>query len=515
MKSAICQDNNDDCESIRSMHESISTPISQATYNTSATDASYGDHNFIRRNEGPKDEYSLQKPKPSRPHLVFKKLESEQKFSLFNENEGASVATFQPNSPGHSQSASSAKKRLKEEKTHVLTSVVDIGSCYDTNDQRFNVRKTGIINNSCVNEVAVASALSITGDNYVGGEMMSFEGGTNSKITENETVGISENDEGGKVLSFKNDVIWNKKKKNSRTKRTTSDRSAKVHDFLYSSTCVEGDNVIYFVKQRYGYLSLSISAIQILIFATMSGTCGIAPLNINPMLGPYPDALSTWGAKNTWAILAMDEWWRMFSSSLIHVGAIHLFIVVAVQVETAAFFEREWGSSKWIVIYIASSVGATINACVMRPESISVVPSGALIGVFGAKFAEFLCRLCEKTATKQQQVMKQVRKEQIGGVVCSVSIISLLGFIPFVDSSAHVGGIITGFFVGMIFFSSLIQSLGVQVFCYTVGALAAFSSIVFPLIYLIKNITPPEELASLCDYYQRYFWDNYICSCSK
>jgi len=281
------------------MHESISTPISQATYNTSATDASYGDHNFIRRNEGPKDEYSLQKPKPSRPHLVFKKLESEQKFSLFNENEGASVATFQPNSPGHSQSASSAKKRLKEEKTHVLTSVVDIGSCYDTNDQRFNVRKTGIINNSCVNEVAVASALSITGDNYVGGEMMSFEGGTNSKITENETVGISENDEGGKVLSFKNDVIWNKKKKNSRTKRTTSDRSAKVHDFLYSSTCVEGDNVIYFVKQRYGYLSLSISAIQILIFATMSGTCGIAPLNINPMLGPYPDALSTWGAKKT------------------------------------------------------------------------------------------------------------------------------------------------------------------------------------------------------------------------
>ena len=49
---------------------------------------------------------------------------------------------------------------------------------------------------------------------------------------------------------------------------------------------------IYIVRQEYGYLSIFFSTVQGIILALMMWQCGIAPMDINPMVGPYPDALS-------------------------------------------------------------------------------------------------------------------------------------------------------------------------------------------------------------------------------
>lgn len=49
---------------------------------------------------------------------------------------------------------------------------------------------------------------------------------------------------------------------------------------------------VYIVRQEYGYLSIFFSTVQGIILALMMWQCGIAPMEINPMIGPYPDALS-------------------------------------------------------------------------------------------------------------------------------------------------------------------------------------------------------------------------------
>lgn len=49
---------------------------------------------------------------------------------------------------------------------------------------------------------------------------------------------------------------------------------------------------IYIVRQEYGYLSIFFSTVQGIVLALMMWQCGIAPMDINPMVGPYPDALS-------------------------------------------------------------------------------------------------------------------------------------------------------------------------------------------------------------------------------
>lgn len=44
----------------------------------------------------------------------------------------------------------------------------------------------------------------------------------------------------------------------------------------------------------------------------------------SPMLGPYPDALSEWGGKNSTLIVADGQWWRLITPIMLHAGIIHL-----------------------------------------------------------------------------------------------------------------------------------------------------------------------------------------------
>jgi hypothetical protein len=188
---------------------------------------------------------------------------------------------------------------------------------------------------------------------------------------------------------------------------------------------------IYYVQQRYGYFSILFSVAQTAILILMMKNCGVAPFSINPMLGPYPDALSEWGAKNAVNILDDGEWWRLVTPIMLHAGVIHLLCNVAVQLETGAFFEREWGSRNWIIIYLASAVGSSILSVIFMPNAISVGSSGAVMGLFGGKLAEIICRYCDATHTKEEKIGHQVRQEQCGAVMCSVTLVMLFSFIPY------------------------------------------------------------------------------------
>ena len=191
------------------------------------------------------------------------------------------------------------------------------------------------------------------------------------------------------------------------------------------------DDAPYVVRQGHGWCAILFSVSQFVILVTMMAKCGVAPLKINPMVGPYPDALSEWGGKNAVLILDDNEWWRLLTPIFLHAGIIHLFCNVAVQLETGAFFEREWGSINWLVIYITSAVGSSILSCIFKPDSVSVGSSGAVMGLFGGKLAEVLCRCCESKKTIQGRIGHEVRKEQLGGVLCSVILVMAFSFIPY------------------------------------------------------------------------------------
>lgn len=272
---------------------------------------------------------------------------------------------------------------------------------------------------------------------------------------------------------------------------------------------------IYIVKQKHGYCSIGFSVAQTIVMICMLAGCGLAPFKINPMIGPYPDALSYWGGKNAVLIIDDKEAWRLVTPIMLHAGVIHLLCNVAVQLETGAFFEREWGSVNWLIIYLTSAVGSSALSVIFMPTAISVGSSGAVMGLFGAKLAEVIVRFCDRDKTTQARVAHQVRKEQCAGVTCSVVLVMLFSFIPYVDWSAHLGGLISGFCVGMVVFAVEVKKIPWKIFWFLIGV--AITCIYFSLTFsemYSGNVDPPDDLRDVCGYYKQYF-DNYECRCMR
>ncbi|CAB9530690.1 RHOMBOID-like protein [Seminavis robusta] len=187
---------------------------------------------------------------------------------------------------------------------------------------------------------------------------------------------------------------------------------------------------VYETPQQYGYCSILFSLVQTLVLVIMMWQCGIAPLTVNPMVGPPPDVLDYWGAKNTPKIVEDGEGWRLMTPMLLHAGIFHWMGNISVQLETGLQFECEWGSGVWCIVYLTSTVGSSILSVIMMPQSLSVGSSGAVMGLFGAKLSEILIRSCEPNKTLQQKVGHAMRKHQFilagGGCI----LVMVFSFIP-------------------------------------------------------------------------------------
>jgi membrane associated rhomboid family serine protease len=279
---------------------------------------------------------------------------------------------------------------------------------------------------------------------------------------------------------------------------------------LHESTSDETD--VYYVKQHKGYASIGFSIVQTIVLGLMMWQCGVAPLDVNPMVGPYPDALSYWGAKNSVLIIDDGEAWRLLTPILLHAGIIHLLCNVAVQLETGAFFEREWGSGKWLLIYLSSAVGSSCLSTIFMPGQISVGSSGSVCGLFGAKLSEVFCRICEARRTRQQRIGHDVRMEQLKGIMCSVVIIALFSFIPYVDWAAHLGGLLAGIVVGLMIFAHSIDNRCWVRIWFLVGTALTIIFYAVSLNHMYTDVDPPEEIRDVCEYYRSFFPD-YECNC--
>jgi len=274
----------------------------------------------------------------------------------------------------------------------------------------------------------------------------------------------------------------------------------------------EEEHAVYIVKQRHGYAAIFFSVIQTAVLATMIYECGLAPFGLNPMIGPYPDGLSYWGGKNAYLIVTDHEWWRLVSPIILHAGVLHLIGNVAVQIDAGAFFEREWGTLPWLAIFLISAVGSSLLSCVVMPNMVSVGSSGAVCGLFGGKLAEIFCRACESKRSVQGRVGHDVRREQLGAVLCSVFIVGLFSFVPYVDWGAHLGGLLGGLCVGMLIFPFRIKSPYWKVLWFLVGVAMTFSyfSLLFDRVY--NDIEVAEELQDVCEYYKKMS-EGYECNC--
>ena len=158
-----------------------------------------------------------------------------------------------------------------------------------------------------------------------------------------------------------------------------------------------------------------------------------------------PDVLHRIGALEAYAVVIQGEYWRLFTALFLHGGLAHLGFNLFALYVLGPPLERSIGTMRFVVCYLISGlasgagvIGLTLIGLV-RPAQL-VGASGCIMGVVGA-LAGFLTRHRHAPHAKQR----------LSNIVMIVAIqIAFDLSTPQVSMSAHLCGLIAGFFLGLI-----------------------------------------------------------------
>jgi len=288
-------------------------------------------------------------------------------------------------------------------------------------------------------------------------------------------------------------------------------RSEKARAFAFVSSKDEGGDDFMKTRQDIAFCTITLTSIQLLVLMLQLTMCGVAPLDVNPMFGPFPDAFSLWGGKNPYKMLVEDEWWRMATPALLHVGVLHLAANVFCQMNAVALFEREWGWFTWILIYVVSTAGCSAFSNYFDPDTVAVGSSGSLMGLFAAKLAQVVT--LSFFDTRGVDVDDVIQLDQLSSVLCGLTLLSLLGSFTYIDWSGNMGGLLSGFLAGIFIFSGSIAGCCWRLLWFLLGLSGLVTSVGYVMYLYVEEGEPEEELTDVCNYFRNLWPEDYECGC--
>ena len=154
------------------------------------------------------------------------------------------------------------------------------------------------------------------------------------------------------------------------------------------------------------------------------------------------EVLVRFGA-NYGPLIFEGEYWRLFTSMFLHIGAQHLAFNVVGLIAFGFEMERVYGRYRYIVIYLLAGLFGNLASFAIRgPHIYSAGASGAIFGVIGMNLAFFFYyrrRLGEYGRQRRNLVL----------VLIGISLILGLTVMPS-DNIAHLGGALAGFVLGYV-----------------------------------------------------------------
>ncbi len=194
--------------------------------------------------------------------------------------------------------------------------------------------------------------------------------------------------------------------------------------------------------------------------------------------GSGPDVLLRFGALRGDLVWDRGEWWRLGTAPWLHAGWIHFVFNVSALLQLGALVERLQGTTRMGVIYFVSAwTGALMSTWATRLGPMaSVGASGAILGLAG--FLLIQSWFAERPV--------RVRLRQLFGrrLLASVLLTFALGLglalvVPLVDNMAHVGGLLGGALLGLMWRRPLpssrpwLAAVGAAVALWSAGLAAA------------------------------------------
>jgi membrane associated rhomboid family serine protease len=173
---------------------------------------------------------------------------------------------------------------------------------------------------------------------------------------------------------------------------------------------------------------------------------------------PFEAALKSFGALST-SLVEQGQWWRLMASMFLHANLTHLAVNMISLMYLGLIAERLYGSAKFTVIYMGAGLAGNVASVLYNsstqihvgplavtggdPGALAVGASGAIFGIAGALFT--------LRYQRSELIPRAIRTRVSSSILMMVVInFAVLHFVPQVDNSAHLGGLVGGAILSLV-----------------------------------------------------------------
>jgi len=229
-----------------------------------------------------------------------------------------------------------------------------------------------------------------------------------------------------------------------------------------------------FFIPRKGFMATPILIdLNILVFIVMVAS-GVG------IMSPSTLSLLKWGA-DFGPLTLTGEWWRAVTCNFIHIGAFHLLMNMYAFMYVGLLLEGLIGSRRMFMSYLLTGLCSAAFSLYMHGETISAGASGAIFGLYGI-FLAFLFF---------HRIAKEQRKALLTSILIFVGYNLVYGMKAGIDNAAHIGGLLSGFLLGIIYVCSYkFEKADAQRTVSILGELGVFCIFLFSFLILCKNVPP-------------------------
>ncbi|EKM83523.1 hypothetical protein AGABI1DRAFT_110173 [Agaricus bisporus var. burnettii JB137-S8] len=181
-----------------------------------------------------------------------------------------------------------------------------------------------------------------------------------------------------------------------------------------------------------------------------------------------------------------SQWFRFITPIFLHAGIIHFLLNMLGQWFLSAQIEREMGSAGFIITYFAAGIfGNVLGGNFALVGIPSVGASGAIMGTLAVTWVDLIAHWKYHYRPVRQLIFMFIE------LLISIAI----GYIPYVDNFAHIGGFVMGLFVGIVFYPIISVTKRHRIISWTFK-LAAIPLAVILFVVLTRNFYTSDPYAA-------------------
>lgn len=158
--------------------------------------------------------------------------------------------------------------------------------------------------------------------------------------------------------------------------------------------------------------------------------------------------LLNWGA-NYGPVTTNGQWWRLLTNTFMHGGVMHILANMYGLMFVGFFLEPLLGKAKYLLLYLATGIFASVASIWWYESTVSIGASGAIFGLYGF----FLVALLLKVFPAD------FGKAFLASTLVFVGFNLLMGLTGGIDNAAHIGGLVSGFLIGLVMSRQLKQQI--------------------------------------------------------